>query len=43
MKSDSIFRRRERDWNNNEGIDDYRNFVSNNIHNFISDLSDFLR
>lgn len=42
-ESDSIFRRRERDWNNNEGIDDYRNFVSNNIHNFISDLSDFLR
>lgn len=41
-EEDTVYRRREMDWNRNEQIDTYRDSVANNIFQFVSDLSSFL-
>lgn len=41
-EEDTVYRRREVDWDRNVLIDDYRNLVADNILQFVSELSSFL-
>lgn len=41
-EEDTVYRRREMDWNRNEQIDTYRDSVANNVFQLVSDLSSFL-
>lgn len=41
-EEDTVYRRRELDWNRNEQIDTYRDSVTNNVFQLVSDLSSFL-
>lgn len=41
-EDDTVYRRREKDWNHDTAIDDYRKSVADNVLGFVNNLSSFL-